>query len=397
MSSFFSVNKWRWVPFILYALVCSVFWIRGPVHYGGDSVRYIEAARQLVSVGRVVDVKAAYYLGYEIFVAAIYAAGLGDIGVIAVQIMLGGLAIFALFDLGRHIGGELGGIFAASLYAVNIELHQWTFYILTETLFTTTLIFVVWAVYRATEKGNHIGWLTLGLVLGAALPVIRPNGWVLLPVVVIYLMFQFVRKPGWKMGIYTILAAGIMVFSMAWLPYYQGIIPEHSLGLFFQGDDAYYSRLLRGEVIWNDAGTQIAMPSGIPVLTGGLGSVLRYCSQNTVACVNLFGRRIFLEAIYWRPYYSFEHNLGIALVLPVLYVFAILGVYRLRKAFFTWFILCLICVHFLFVSITWVDYNGRFLLYVLPLISLFGSLGMQNFFGCLCGALVGNFSGWGSE
>ena len=97
--------------------------------------------------------------------------------------------------------------------------------------------------------------------------------------------------------------------------------------------------------------------------------------QHPTACAGLFARRIWTGLAHVRPFYSFRHNLAIAATLPLLYLLAIIGFIGQRSRLITWATLTIIGAHLTLIGLTWADWDGRFLLYVLPLMTLYSAVG----------------------
>ena len=367
-------NHAKWIPVILFFVVCTIFWVSGSVRYGGDSPRYIEGAERLLA-GKAVDDAAIPYLGYVILVSAIYFLKLGDVGVIAVQIILSAFAALAIFDLGRRLVSEAVGLIAVSLYVVNLEIQQWSFYVLTESLYISALILACWIIYRTIESSKPIAWIAMSVVLTVCMATIRPNGWVMIPLMIMFLIIGVLRKYGSRLACYALAIACLVAGNVFWLPYTLGLTNSLPVQLFLQGSDSYLT-LVNGEIIWSYADLKLDMPIDENPVGSGLVGVLNYCARHRGDCARLFSLRVVVELAYVRPYYSSIHNWAIALSLPAMYLLALIGFYEMRKEFFAWLALLLMSVHFLSVAATWADYNGRFLIYVFPLITLFGAIGL---------------------
>ena len=369
-------NHAKWIPVILFFVVCTIFWVSGSVRYGGDSPRYTEGAERLLA-GASVDNDVVHFLGYVFFVAGIYSLNLGDTGVIMAQTIIVGISMMALFDLGKRFGNETVGIVAASLHAVNLEIHQWSFYVLTETLYISFVIFTSWSIYRAIEADKPTAWIFLSAVSSVFMATIRPQGWIMLPVMLIFFLAGLLRKQGAVYSISAFVLYCLFISTALWLPHTLKITSERPNRLISQGYYAsdVYNSLLKGEIVWHNDEMKIFMPPDQGSVGEGLVGVVNYCSRNIAACANLFVRRIIVELAYLRPYYSFNHNLAIILTFPLLYILSFFGIYMTRREFITRLALSLIGVHLLFVGVTYSDHNGRFLLYILPIITLFSAIG----------------------
>jgi hypothetical protein len=115
------------------------------------------------------------------------------------------------------------------------------------------------------------------------------------------------------------------------------------------------------------------MPSDPAPIKGEWSALFSYVVRHPFASFRLGITRIFIELVHVRPFYSFRHNLVLLLSLPFLYLLALMGLKVNRERSLTHLILLAVGSQLFVVAITFADSDGRFLLYVLPLVCLFSS------------------------
>src|SRR5262245_40403462 len=175
-------------------------------HRGNDTDRYLEGAADLLAGRSFRGPAGWFYIGYNALVAITQALGSGPSGVLAVQILVAACAAAALFDLGREVRGRWAGVLAASVFIIDYDIARWHLYLLTDSLYISLVAIVTWAAHRAVGRG-------IGAYLGASClllvtALMRPNGWVMIPIVAIYWTLRSERR-----GAFKTAAAALVVVS----------------------------------------------------------------------------------------------------------------------------------------------------------------------------------------
>lgn len=356
-----SLRGYWWVPALLFVATATFMWAVRGVHHGGDTSRYVGGAERLLSGQPLVELQRAN-LGYVVFVSLAEVLGAGLTGVIVAQVLLSALCVVALYDLGRRVGGEIAGVAAASLYAANVDLARFTFAILTDSLYTSGIILSVYLTYRAMAIGRR--WVVPAAAAALITASIRPSGMFISPIFGTCLAFVMLRE---RNLIWKGLATAAVLIGSVWL------VASPARSVVDNNHPAQW--LIEGTVVWGHDASRMNMPPA-PGVDDSL-SALRYCGQWPRACASLFLERVRVEHVHTRPFYSFGHNLLILLILPPLYGLAAVGLWAARRQPVTALSLTLIGVHAAVVGSTTADWDGRYLLYTLPLITLYSGVGIE--------------------
>ncbi len=122
------------------------FWLfyTGGIRPAGDTGRYIGAAEILLSGHLPTGGKAMSYLAYDGFVAIFIAYDWGQAGIVIAQVLISGIAAFTLYLLASQLYDWRAGLLAAFLFVGFPDLQKWNYYILTESLFISTIIFITY-------------------------------------------------------------------------------------------------------------------------------------------------------------------------------------------------------------------------------------------------------------
>jgi hypothetical protein len=360
----------RYAPYLVLTMVLLtsaavvITWaVVGGVQFGSDSARYLEGGRRLLA-GEPLPPKAANYIGYVVLVGVFDRVGLGAAGVIALQIVTAAMASLFLFDLGRRLAGPWAGVAAAALFGGHLDLVRWHTYLLTDSLYISGVVIFAWAAHRAVEAGGY--WYGLGVALALVAAAIRPNGWVLIPMVAVYWLLRCVRPRGTAFAISVAVVIGFVVL-VTFAPGLRAGVDQESPGRL----------LAQGVVIWGAPDTWVAMPVGAGE-SEGIGAVLRYAAVHPLATAGVAIRRVGWELLHGRPYYSVAHNFLIAAVLGPTYVLAVWGIRRAGAHPLGAWLVSLFAAHLGIVALTFADYDGRFLLYGLPMLMVLAGVGTTS-------------------
>jgi hypothetical protein len=118
---------------------------------------------------------------------------------------------------------------------------------------------------------------------------------------------------------------------------------------------------------------RVSMPPDSEPIRGQWSGALNYALRHPFASIRLGVTRVSIELIHIRPFYSSRHNIALLLMLPLLYLLALTGMKLNRDPSLTRLIALTIAAHLFVVAITFADWDGRYLLYILPLIFLLSS------------------------
>lgn len=365
------MSRWEWaglaVVAAIFVLLVASFLLAGP-QLMGDSQRYLGGADQFLTTGNI-EGKAGNYKGYVLFVAAVKSVVADDATqkwlIISLHAVLEGVALLCLYSLGRVLFGARAGLIAAGLYALNFYALRWTPQIATESLFMACIIIASWICIKASRSP----WLWL-----AALPVtvfatsIRPNGIAMLPVFLLFFLFSIERRL--RLVLIAVMCAGFLLVFPA-------ITEELNRAA---GHENLVAQFEKGTVIWHGESVEMAQ---LDSESGNqLVDVIRYASTYPLETLALMGRRLKAAWLWQRTDYSDRHNLFLAIVLPVLYVFAALGLYRqCRSRITATFLLpvALVFAQSAVIAISFANHDHRFAAMVMPLIFLYSAHGAVGF------------------
>jgi hypothetical protein len=358
---------------MIYGVANEAVAIHTGVRVGSDSGRYI-AGGQAILAGRFSDGPPGYR-GYEVVVALCEWLGVGLAGVIGLQVLAASCSVVALYWIGCRIAGDRAGVAAVALQCLNIDTARWHSYVLTESLYTSGLVLTVWATHWATRSSEGSAnararrYVLAALVLLATASV-RPEGVVLVPVVVTYWVTRVVSTPSPRR-----VALAAATFAAV-----SGIVSLVSVSSARYGTRlAADATLLReGFVVYGYDGWRVPMPTAAAAAeteSHALGAV-SYVVRHPVAYGQLALARVGAELAHVRPFHSTRHNVIALLALLPLYGLAVVGGLRARDRAIARLLVAVVVAHLAIVAVTFADWDGRFLSHVLPLVIALAASGL---------------------
>ena len=188
--------------------------------YGQDSGTYIEPARELLSHGvfaRHGQVELQRTPGYSVFLIPALVSRHFTLIVIALHVMLSGLAVLGTFVLARRVfDDERIAVVAAALYSVEPLSLAYTAMVTTETLFTTIVVWALVLIVTYVQRERLVDLLA-GSAMLAIGAYVRPAGYYLPVGIALLLAVVAVVHRAWRRM--PQLALAVVVVAAIVLPW----------------------------------------------------------------------------------------------------------------------------------------------------------------------------------
>ena len=339
------------------------------VQYWLDSDRYLFGADNLLN-SLPVESRGGQYLGYIVFIAFFQLLGLSVEIIPIIQICIALLAAYLLYDLTKSItGSRLSGIVSFGLYLLNPFITTWHLFILTESLYSSFVIFSCWSIYKAHLNPSFKNYIICSIILIATI-LIRPNGWVFIPIACCFFIFNSTRL-NLKIRVSLILLS-LLLF----------IIGAVSIIIINNSTEVTnpYELMIKGEVIWDHPNERIEMPKDLSYNKSNWSSVFIYVIDHPISSLKLISLRIGKMFIQIREHHSFKYKAHILMwVLPA-YLLGLLGLFYYKKRSIILLIISIIIGHSIIVGLTHASHESRFIIYILPIIYILSGFGFSIVF-----------------
>ncbi|MFM9841184.1 MAG: hypothetical protein ACKVOQ_23170 [Cyclobacteriaceae bacterium] len=350
--------------FLLWLLIQAVIFIRFGARTSVDSELYLTDAMNLLH-GQLPEGRSIWYISYSAFLALIFFFGGNNIAVVFVQILLSGVATFYLYQIVMEMYSKRNvAILAVLFYLLWIKIHEWNTFLYTESLFTSCSI-ISFAVLVKSKNAWHYLVASL-LVLFTFF--IRPTGFALMIGLLGYGLSSL-KKENLKRVIPLgfIGAMGVVVLLI-------GMLESFTL----------IESYAKAEIIYPNITLGMEVPSDLYIPKTDHSTLVRvflFAFYNPVYFLKLFSLKLFLFLGNVKPYFSVFHNTVIVLILYPLYFFAVKGflkfpAHRKEKYFVAGFVMA----QALTVALTSENWDGRFLVPLLPFVFLLAAGGADVIF-----------------
>ena len=276
---------------VLWLLVQAFLYQKYAVKLVPDSIRRYLPLSQAVAQGdfQVLDYNSRY-LGYLLFLAAFIKFNLPHITIIICQTVVSGLAAVYLFKLALLLSGNKAAAFLATfLFITWPDIQYFNYFVLTESLFTSFIIFSYYAVLRAKVSFRSLLFTILILSFTS---IVRPNGFLVLVGGLAYMVslnWQYLKNHRVASALlFCLMVSGGYIFINNWLHKSYKI-----LAVYQQGDIIYGSRAFARP-------SQQALDLPPPSL-GSFSKIIYFIFNNPLLFLNLAGLKLLYFIVYIKP------------------------------------------------------------------------------------------------
>ena len=330
---------------------------------GNDSVRYIEGANNILNF-KIPDGKGTSYLGYIFFLVPFQYFAIDLSYVVLFQIFLTLISSYCLYKISKELSSPLGATISLGFYLFYFPLQIRNFYILTETIFVCTIIFIIYLIvfYRKKLIPTLIFLVILFLL-------IRPHGIIILPTISLSLIFWSYKTKNKKIFYLLIFFSLIMLYPTLTL-----------LDHYLENEDIINKIINRGIIYGYDNPNNYLNFVQPLDKSNSLISLLLFLQNNMAIFIESFFKKLIFFFLRTRPYYSELHNFYIIFFNLLYYPLAIYGLFKfnLKNNIYYYFMIFYIVVLSLSVGFSFADWSGRYSIYILPVIFIFSGIGVSN-------------------
>ena len=331
---------------------------------GNDSFRYIDGANNILNFTVPDSNKGISYLGYIFILVPFQYFKLDLTYVVIFQIFLTLISSYCLYKISKELSSPLGGIISLTFYLFYFPLQIYNLYILTETIFICTIIFIIYFIVFYKKK-----FLSILIFLLILFLLLRPHGILIIPIIVLSLGFWSIIEKDTKIFYALIFVLLIIAY------------PSFLLLNYYLETESMISQIANMGIIVGYENPNNLLNFTQPLNENNdLFSLLSYLKNNMVVFFESFYKKIYFFLIRIRPYYSELHNLYLILFNLLYYPLAIYGVlkFELKNKIYYYFMLLYIFVFTVSIGFSFADWDSRYSLYILPLIFIFSGVGFSH-------------------
>ncbi|MDJ0367526.1 hypothetical protein QMK33_20460 [Hymenobacter sp. H14-R3] len=358
-----------WLLLVWWAVVQAACWhyYQGPRLFG-DGAGYLDYARHLAETNTFASGRHLRYVGYSTFLSVFLKLGLGMLAMGLAQVALSGLAACAFYATAKRLcGGYWPAAALATLLFVSWpEVQAFNAFILTESLFTSLLLFALWALVRVRGAGS----LGLAVLLLGLTSLVRPNGFIALLAAVLAGL-AWLHQAGWPgrtrwVGLLLLLLAPVGWLAIDWL----------------LGSISVTDGMARGVVICNYPPSALPPPATLRLPAPAL-SALAQLGWFVVHNFRYFSQVAVLRLVYFlgfpKPWHSVAHMAWAGLWLPLIYGLASRGMgQRLASLPIRIYLAACLLLQMAATMLTFEDWDVRFSGPLLPYWLLLATLGAYS-------------------
>jgi hypothetical protein len=256
---------------------------------------------------------------------------------------------------------------AVAAIALNPFVLFWNWYVLSESIYVSLLVCVFISMLRWVRT-SRVSWLYAGSLLTILAWLTRTNGIALLVAVTAAVALWAVRHRRLSRLTATgLLAASVICVVGA----HQVFQPTYASSQVRAG-----AFLADGVVIWGYDAGNLRMPA-YQLHEGGWLDYVGFARAHPLSALKVWTSRVLVEAIRYRPYWSWRQNLVSVSMMVV--AWALVGVAVARDP--NWLVtfgLTLVGYHLAVVALVLSDWDGRLLGHVLPIVMTIACLGLAR-------------------
>lgn len=336
-------------------LVQLVAWQYFGVNTGVDTSQYVADAMAIMD-GNWSAIELPLHLSYSLLLAVVVFVSGNFTNIVVIQLVVSLLAVLMLFRLTFAISGSNFSAFvAAILFVLWPDIPQWNFFVYTDSLFMNLVVISVALVYFSKRSVQYV----FAAVLIVLTVFIRPVGVVFFLSLLVYLF-----RPRKYLAL-VFLVVGLITVNFV----LRGAI------------DFFLVSYSKAEIIYPDVSLGIRAPGDLAIPDSNhqpLVRLLLFILSNPIYFLKIFFVKVALFVGHMKPYFSASHNLLIAIFLYPLYAMAVPGVMLMKQTALRNFAVSFIILQVMMVGLTSENWDGRFLLPLLPWVFILSSLGLTS-------------------
>jgi 4-amino-4-deoxy-L-arabinose transferase-like glycosyltransferase len=362
---------------LVYLLInAPLFFIHG-IKEVNDTHRYIEYANRL-SEGFYFDPHNFWYIGYTIYIWLIHLFHNSSIAIVVGQYLIGFLASISLYKTSFIIWqNKRSALITVLLYLLFIDISSWNSYVLAESIFVSFICFSMHCLVLVYSGKRNFWFILLTGIVVLFTVLIKPTGIALLGALLTVLIYkplsEIKNKPAYTGTMIFIVCVFLLLVNRMLATYL--VMENYQLG-----EIIYAVSTVSGQ--YDVTSLMVATPDNIyqpPADYPPLFKIISFFFHHPIYWLELFLSKAYYLLLHVRPFWSKGHNLFSLFVLIPSYFFFLKAIIQEKtNTQVVTFVKTYLFIHLLSVCITSDDWDGRFLIPMLPVIFLFEGRGLRS-------------------
>lgn len=364
MHSFLHSSRYQLFVLLFLWLSVQVYaYLHFGIGKGCDTDFYISIGEGL-SKGMWPQGRAVYYASYGLVFALFYSWKISFEHIVWLQLLCAGLSLYCLYRLAQHICKSLSAAFVTCvLYIVWIKIHQWNFFLYTESLYTSFSIILIWLLLVKLSSP----WSVLGFFLCMTWTcMLRPTSVCVVGGIAVYGLYRLHSiKP-------HLFLFGVLLVALVSLLGLNKMLQDYELIESYQKAEIIYPNIK----LWVEVPHElVALKTSYPIW-----DLVAFIIYNPIYFTKLFIVKLALFYANIKPYFSWMHNVAIVLFLWPLYLLMGKMLYDFWGKREVMVLATIVVFQGLIVGLTTENWDGRFLVPVLPFVFVLagGALGKKQ-------------------
>lgn len=337
-----------------------------------DSHRYLDYASNLEN-GFYFDKHNFWYFGYVLFIFIVQLIYKDPLAVIVAQYLLGFIATLALYKTSLLLFQDTRtAIITALSYMLFIEISCWNSYILCESVYCSLTCISLYFL-ASTQRQSQRFYKYIPAVLIVAITILtKPTGIALLGAILtiaLLKLWSHAKSTVVRIAFVFILSTGFILVINKMLFTYLIIENYQSGEIIYDITTLPYQEIYNPLIITPPENIYIPSQNNPPLVR-----IVMFIVHNPLYFLQLFRTKLFFFLFHIRPYWSWMHNAFVLFFLLPYYYYVLLVFKKqsLPKEIMV-FSAVYLFIHSVSIALTSVDWDGRFLMPLLPLIFMLGA------------------------
>lgn len=365
---------------LLFGIVNVLLYLKLGVRIANDSFRYQGYAELMMNQGTLYQPHNFWYISYVLFTVATKFVSDQWVHLVLFQIALSAVSIAALYHFSRLLFNDKQVAFlTAALYLSFFEISSWNFYILVESFYASILCICLYCIANAYFK-TTLPRIALATFTTLVALFTKPTGIALLAGILVFFAFlkwEWLKKFKWVNTSLFLLVVVLGFFLLNKMLESFTLIENYQLGEIVFGITTLpnYPSYDLMVVEVPQAVKETVAPNLSPI-----PRTITFFIEQPLFFLKLCFLKLLWYLAHIKPYYSWLHNFYIAGILYPMYIFYCHSLTKKSaitplKILFT----TLILFNCLIVSLTSEDWDGRFIIPILPPLFVLGTKGLVDF------------------